>query len=353
MCAGSPLTVMRPSAISCSMSRREPMPACASTFCSLGASGSAPARAWAAPAAGSRLRPAALRRHRRRTRLGEDLADLGLRQVQCAARPRPAALSPSAPAHAPRPRRRRPARVPHRHRAGRAARLRLRRPPSRAAAPPSAARRWRSLADGAVLRSVGASIGLPRSASGRARLDAGSATAAAGMSTGSVGFGRFGGQPPRASCAARAGASRQRPSPAWRCSLLRRSAVAPCRPAARSGQADRSLVGSCVRGLGGRGWRGGSAETGRVAGDIGIDASGVQASTGSPTSAASSSEGCSAGMPSARRRRRRRRSSPSATGPGWPGPGRRGTGAWWHTAPGGRRFRGSRWPRSSRGLPAA
>ena len=43
----------------------------------------------------------------------------------------------------------------------------------------------------------------------------------------------------------------------------------------------------------------------------------------------------------------------SATGPGWPGPGRRGTGASWHTAPGGRRSRGSRWPRSSRGLRAA
>ena len=50
MCAGSPLTVMRPSRISCSMSRREPMPACASTLCSLGASGSgASTRLRAAP----------------------------------------------------------------------------------------------------------------------------------------------------------------------------------------------------------------------------------------------------------------------------------------------------------------
>ena len=40
VCAGSPLTVILPSAISSSMSRREPMPACASTLCSLGASGS-------------------------------------------------------------------------------------------------------------------------------------------------------------------------------------------------------------------------------------------------------------------------------------------------------------------------
>ena len=40
VCAGSPLTVMRPSWIGSSMSRREPTPACASTLCSLGASGS-------------------------------------------------------------------------------------------------------------------------------------------------------------------------------------------------------------------------------------------------------------------------------------------------------------------------
>ena len=41
VCATSPLTVTLPSVISCSMSRREPMPDCASTLCSLGASGSA------------------------------------------------------------------------------------------------------------------------------------------------------------------------------------------------------------------------------------------------------------------------------------------------------------------------
>jgi hypothetical protein len=40
VCAGSPLTVMRPSAIASSMSRREPTPACASTLWSLGASAS-------------------------------------------------------------------------------------------------------------------------------------------------------------------------------------------------------------------------------------------------------------------------------------------------------------------------
>ncbi len=38
-CAGSPLTDTRPSWISSSISRREPMPPCASTLCSLGASG--------------------------------------------------------------------------------------------------------------------------------------------------------------------------------------------------------------------------------------------------------------------------------------------------------------------------
>ena len=38
MCAGSLLTEMRPSRINCSISRREPSPACASTLCSLGVS---------------------------------------------------------------------------------------------------------------------------------------------------------------------------------------------------------------------------------------------------------------------------------------------------------------------------
>ena len=41
VCAGSPLTLIRPSTIRSSMSRREPMPAWASTLCSFGASGSA------------------------------------------------------------------------------------------------------------------------------------------------------------------------------------------------------------------------------------------------------------------------------------------------------------------------
>ena len=64
-CAGSPFTVMRPSSIICSMSRREPMPDCASTFCSLGASGSGASTrlcgspsAWASPSvAGARWLP--------------------------------------------------------------------------------------------------------------------------------------------------------------------------------------------------------------------------------------------------------------------------------------------------------
>ena len=38
MCAGSLFTVMRPSRINCSISKREPMPAWASTLCSLGVS---------------------------------------------------------------------------------------------------------------------------------------------------------------------------------------------------------------------------------------------------------------------------------------------------------------------------
>lgn len=53
MCALWPLTVIWPSAINCSMSRREPMPACASTLCSLGASGIAASTRLAGSACGS------------------------------------------------------------------------------------------------------------------------------------------------------------------------------------------------------------------------------------------------------------------------------------------------------------
>ncbi len=57
VCAGSSLTVIRPSAIRSSMSRREPMPAWASTLCSFGRVGLGrqdPPAAWlGSPSAGS------------------------------------------------------------------------------------------------------------------------------------------------------------------------------------------------------------------------------------------------------------------------------------------------------------